>query len=667
MHFYIMILLYKESAIMLIKDIIVRNYSKHKKSIVLYLKNKLPQSVRNKFAVKVNNFAYYTEFVKKVKNPKNYKKPVVLLDKVPTYKIKLSGDKFIILGNHGYSKELNLLFGFDYYTRDYGASKVNFASYFQAIVLNGQSELVFVINHHRTHNELIEVYLEYDSHKEILLDGITGDLDNFINIKTYFENYKRLVKEKLNNSKNKIYKYEFSYDMGSKYNKVHSSVFCEMSENTKKEFYEDYVLRPPLSSAIKLFYTQEYSIIIKQRICTSFISIKENLYNLYIHNEAFPLLTLSYESKKMYIIHTGQNLLITDKLMKVDENKIKKLNMQQLLDKLIQVNVNILTNTKETFDDYILEEDENGNYFIYNKKQKSTSKTTKISENIYIYIFEKYKKVILYNRSTGIKQSFTHSIIFGSMHRDYDYSAPEYRNRIDSNWNVILYNSNYYLTNLHNHFMPYFLDVRKLYNIKNFFEENIEITSSMGPNYLFWGPFKVSLVIMKIIGNKVLFVNELPDISEIILTIDDDGKEKYVFSINVLKSNTRLSRFIPSKHPPSYIIHYEVKEKTALIIRFELRLVETEEQDKEYINFVFDYLNHFAHQANIYFTFSVKKEKWDKLKCLDDELAEIYGYFYFRMERYSNFYFSGDDGVGIKNDPITFVLVDKNDRTRIVE
>ncbi|MEM4166586.1 MAG: hypothetical protein QW255_04500 [Candidatus Bilamarchaeaceae archaeon] len=662
-----MILFYKGASIMLIKDIKTKDYLEYKKNIVLSLKNKLPQSIRNKFSVRVNNFVYYTELVKKVKNTKSYKKPIVLLDKVPTYRMKLSGNKFIILGNHGYSKNLNILFGFDYYTHDYSTSNVDYALYFQVIVLNGQSELVFVINNHRTHNELFEVYLEYDSHKEILLDGITGDIDNSINLKTYFENYKRLVKDKFNNSKNKIYEYEFSYEAGLKYDRVYPSAFCKMLESTKKGFYEAYVLKPPLSSAIKLFYTQEYLIITKQKICTSFISIKENLYNIYIHNETFPLLTLSYESKKMYIIQTDQNLLITDKLMKEDGNNTKKLSMQQLLDKLIQINVNILTNIKETFDDYILEKDENGNYFIYNKKQKISDKITQILENIYIYIFEKGKKATLYDKSTGIKQSFTYSIIFGSLHKEYDSRVHEHRNRIKSNWNVILYNRNYYITNLHNHFMLYFLDLQKLDGIEKFFEKNMGIIDAIKPNYLFWGPIKVNLVIMRIRGGKELFVNELPDISETILMIDDNDKEKYVFSIHLLKGNTRLSRFRPSKTAHIYSIHYEVSEKNALIKRFELSLVETGETYDEYTNFVFNSLKHIGHYSNIYFTFSVTKEKWEKLKCLNDQLAEIYGYFYFRMENYGNFYFSGDDGDGIKKAPITFVLVDKNGRTRVVE
>ncbi|MEM5877475.1 MAG: hypothetical protein QXF12_01215 [Candidatus Aenigmatarchaeota archaeon] len=654
---------------MSIKNITIRGDLTYKKTITLYL-NKLPQSISNKFGVKVNNFTYYSKLVQHIKSTKNYKKPTILLENNPKYRIKTSGEKFIFLGNHGYAKRLDLMFGFDCYTYTNSllSSLYNsgFIFYFQVIVLNSQSELIFVINYNKSYDELFEAYLEYDSHKEVLLNGITEKNDNSINIKTYFENYKRLVKETLYNTENKIYEYQFGYKNVLEDDKSYQSAFCIQSKKTKKLFYahsQESVLKPPLSAALKLFYTREYSVIIRQKICTSFISIKENLYNIDINDQARPVPTLSYENKKIYIINNERSLAIADKIPTEYKKEIQRLNFEQALKQLIQININVLTKTKEVFDDYILENDKNGNYFIYNKKQITEGKTTYIVQNVYAYIFSGNKKVTVYDNKSGIKNTFTNFILLANINAKHNPNEKE--KKINNNWDIILYNNNYYLINLHSRFVLYLLDFNTLDKLDTFVQKTI---SSNMLSYLFFSsPIETTLRIIQTNENRELLVHELPNISETILKIDDGNQEYYVFTIKLYRYTAKLSDFKARETSSSYRVYYHIDEKKSTISKFELIFMA--DDDDNYFDGVFNFFSRFPKHVDVYFTFSIKKEKWEKIKCENLPLIEIIGDFYFREEYYnhSKFHFIAYDGDGREVMPIRLVLRDKDGQTNVIE
>lgn len=654
---------------MLIKNITIRSDLTYKKPIILVL-NKLPQSISNKFGVKVNNFTYYSQLFQHIKNTKNYKKPTILLENNPKYRIKTKSEKFIFLGNHGYSEQLDLMFGLDYYTYNnslsFSLSNSGFSFYFQVIVMNGHNELIFVINYNQLYDELFEAYLEYDSHKEVLLNGITEKNDKSINIKTYFENYKRLVKETLYNAQNKIYKYQFSYKNVLEDDKSYQSAFCLQSKKTQKLFYadsQDSGLKTLLSTNLKLFYAKEYSLIIRQKICTSFISIKENLYNIHINNQAHPVPTLSYESRKIYIINNESSLAIADKLPTGYKKEIQKINIEQALKKLIQININALTKTKETFDNYILENDKNGNYFIYNKKQIIENQTTYIVQNVYAYIFLDNKKVTVYDKKSGIKNTFTSFIILVNINKRHNANNEEEK-EISRNWDIVLYNNNYHLINLHNRFVLYILDFKTLDNLDEFVKKNI--SSTMLSYLSFQEPIETKLRIIQTNEGRELLVHELPNISETILRIDEGNQEYYVFSIKLVRYATKLSDYNTNKTSSSYSVYYNINEKKTAISKFELKFIG---YDGDYFDRLFRTFRYGSRYLSLHFTFSIKKEKWEKIKCENLYLIEIIGDFYFRREyyHYSKFDFIAYDGDGSEVSPIRLVLRDKDGHTNIVE
>lgn len=631
---------------MLVKESSMKQNSNLTRLIILIL-DKTSQLFSNKFGVKVNNFTSYNDLVQYIKNTNNYKKPTSLLEGNPKYRIKLSGDNFILLGKHGYSKKLNLLLGFDYYIQ----SKPSY--YFQVIILGDtseNSELAFIDNYYRLSKEYFDLFLEYESHKKKLLDGI--HVNNKNNIKIYFENYNKLLEEISNNGEYQIYKYkhEFSYGKVLEYYQNYQNMLCDQNVVINKKDYRDFLLNTPFPDHFRIFHKNQYSIITKERICTSFISIKENSYQI-TFNRREPVLSKGYEQKQMYIVCDETSLVITDRILANRDKQVKTIHLEQLINKLIGLDKNIFESQKQKFYNYISKTEENS-YFIYTENRIREKEKTYVEQNVYVYTFLENKKISVYDNNLKLYSKFEGVFTLHKIEKKYEVNEKNQYQLIDQS-KIFLYNKEYIYT-ISGFFMFYILDTEIVMNIDSFIKKQIDKNISLS-SYFLYEPAKIKLTIK---NDKELMIMNLPSISELTLEIDDENEKYYVFSIRLLNFNSNLTLDI-NRSSKGSTLHYKVKEKNALFRDFMLSFYEQKTER------LFNFLAQRGNGLSILFIFSIRKDKWQEIKCKKMSIVEIEGNFYYRPG-FSIVYFVGGVGAYGGASPISLTLRDKEGDTKII-
>ncbi|MEM5878028.1 MAG: hypothetical protein QXF12_04070 [Candidatus Aenigmatarchaeota archaeon] len=631
---------------MLVKESSIKQDLNLTRLIILVL-NKASQLFGNKFGVKVNNFTSYNDLVLYIKNTNNYKKPTSLLEGNPKYRIKLSGDNFILLGKHGYSKKLNLLLGFDYYIQ----SKPSY--YFQVIIpgdTSENSELAFIDNYYRLSKEYFDLFLEYESHKKKLLDGI--HVNNKNNIKIYFENYSKLLEEISNNGEYQIYKYkhEFSYGMVLEYYQNYQNMLCDQNVIVNKKHYRNFMLNTTLPDHFRIFHKNQYSIITKERICTSFISIKENSYQI-TFNKREPVLSKIYEQKQMYIVCDETSLVITDRILTNRNKQVKTIHLEQLINKLIDLDKNIFESQKQKFYNYISKTEENS-YFIYTENRIREKEKTHIEQNVYVYTLLENKKISVYDNNLKLYSKFEGVFTLYKIEKKHEVNEKNQYQLIDQS-KIFLYNKEYIYT-ISGFFMFYILDTETVMNIDSFIKKQIDKNISLS-SYFLYEPAKIKLTIT---NDKELMIMNLPGISELTLEIDDENEKYYVFSIRLLNFNSNVTLDI-NRSSKGSTLHYEVKEKNALFRDFMLSFYEQKTER------LFNFLAQRGNGLSILFIFSIRKDKWQKIKCKKMSIVEIEGNFYYRP-RFSIVYFVGGVGAYGSTSPISLTLRDKEGDTKII-
>lgn len=635
---------------MLVKGNKIKHESNSVRTIILFL-DKSPQSFSNKFRVKVNNFTSYTDLVHYIKNTNNYKKPTALLENNPKYRLKLNSDKFILLGKHGYSKKLNLLLGFDYYIQ----SEPSY--YFQVIILGDtseKSELVFIDNYYRISKEYFDLFLEYESHKKKLLDSI--HVNNKNNIKIYFENYSKLLEEVSNNSKYQTYqyKYEFSYSKVLEYYQSYQNMLCEQNEALNKKHYSDFLLNISLPdnyySHFRIFYENQYAIITKERICTSFISIKENSYHIAFSRRE-PVLSKKYEQKKMYILCDETSLVITDKILANRSKQVKTIQLEQLINKLIDMDKNIFESLKKKFYKYIRKEQQNS-YFVYTENRIKEEEQTHVEQNVYVYTFLENKKISVYNNDLKLYSKFEGVFTLYKIEKKYEVNETDQYQLINQE-KIFLYNKEHIYT-IPRFFMFYILDTDTIMNIDDFINKQIGMNISLSSYFL----YEAAKIKLTITNDKELMILNLPSISELTLEIDDENDKYYVFSIRLLDLNSNMTLDINRSSNWS-TLHYKVKEKNALFKDFTLSFYEQKTER------LFNFLAQQGNNVSILFIFSIRKEKWQKIKCRKTSIVEIEGNFYY-SPGFGMVYFVGGVGAYGGASPISLTLRDNGGDTKII-
>lgn len=636
-----MLLIYKISRVLVIKQNKSIDFENNFEYHVLRLAYTRKTYFANKFMSKTNFFLNYTKVMENVINKNKYQRIVKTQEDKQATRTRIDGNNFILLGNHGYNKKYDLFFGFDYYVpHDIRSSIKKAIFYFQFIAIGKKSELVFSI-YDLSSVEKFYLILEPNSHfSDFLLHNINNQNDNFVNIKNYFNNYKKMLKnfildhKKDSNSVMYLYRPKFE-KLDSEYSS-YQQMICRSSERNKKANLNYHMHYDGEFTILDTLHPRYYSIITKHRLLTSFITVNGLEYEVELKSGT-KFVTPPNNFYNSYILYKWVDRVIilfddADYFRKIFESyynekvKEQKLIHSELIKNLIRNNtqVNILISLNKDTNLNIEEKSE------YDNNSEWLRLVTFISYRGRTYIVKgSYKLYLFYFRALDITFYENERSIYMKFDVLFLYCNIDGNNK-DSGI-VELYKelvqiylaNNYHVLKIDANFLPFLLSRNALEKFVSTYRDLVRV--KVDKRLIFGGPF----ILIINIDELEIKAKDLPSLCNSIAEVTIGGDTFYVFNLRIASDFAYITSTV---YMNDLRVEYnEHKGNKTKKIKLKFHQDNKREFDELYLKQILSLIN--KGYIRILVSFYVSKTAWDSLKCDNAPISEIKGKFYMNYDR----------------------------------
>lgn len=603
-------------------------------------------SLKNKFNCKFIYPSSYSSFINRLSISYNHELSRLFTSN-KTRTVRFNSKNYIIVSNHGISKDLSLILSFDCRL---DPIKEQTLSFYYIIILDNMNNM---INLSLCYSEFIartwQVCIQNDDIFKKLLKNINLKLSRSEIIKMYFENYKDLLFSFVEEAE-KIYKCSLKYYSIQDSYSSYRNMIC-LSENLDKK---QNIIRKPTLDISQRYYgayphflgVSYYIVITEHRLVT----------NIFIINGLFKGYSYTYyevfiDLDKIFFIHRGSGILLLDNLQAIMDvykgNKhinIVDTNYSTILRKIRKVEAEIYTNISQS--KKLIELDEKNWLYFYYKQEKEKDSNYNIVYNVITITFVLLKKVKMKIYSQ-----------LDEIYREVEYinlHIQEVTKLIDENMKTYerkIYNAFYgfhdnYILKIPVSFCCFLLDENQIKELKAITID--KLTESLPENMLekenmiykviksFSGPMNVEIDLSNSIINNYYSDNfisqKIMNFSPVIAEVEKEDGVYYLFEIVILGEDIKSSiKINENQNEYRLQISRRIKyNKEKLTDKILIKLYK--DKDKHVENY---YVNEFEKIIDIendfrklVFSFAVKKEVWDQIKCKKGDLQKIKGLFY---------------------------------------